>query len=168
MRKKYYKSTAGHDTRRHAWRRSSAESRIQLFVARGAHSPGSSPARDPGDGRCGTESVVAKLRQHVCQSGPAVDRAGEVVASAVAADAVFDPQRAPSDGRNGLQMLFRWFVGLNADDPVWAATVFTKNRDRLLQADVAKEFLAEVVAQARVKGLTSDEHFTADRTMLEA
>src|SRR5437899_936681 len=104
MRKKYYKSTAGHDTRRHAWRRSSAESRIQLFVARGARSPGSSPARDPGDGRCGTESVVAKLRQHVCQSGPAVDRAGEVVASAVAADAVFDPQRVPSDGRNGLQL----------------------------------------------------------------
>ena len=45
-------------------------------------------------------------------------------------------------------LLFRWFVGLNADDPVWDATVFTKNRDRLLQADVAKEFLAEVVAQA--------------------
>ena len=65
-------------------------------------------------------------------------------------------------------LLFRWFVGLNADDPVWDATVFTKNRDRLLQADVAKEFLAEVVAQARVKGLTSDEHFTVDGTLLEA
>ena len=65
-------------------------------------------------------------------------------------------------------LLFRWFVGLNADDPVWDATVFTKNRDRLLQADVAKEFLAEVVAQARGKGLTSDEHFTVDGTLLEA
>ena len=65
-------------------------------------------------------------------------------------------------------LLFRWFVGLNADDPVWDATVFTKNRDRLLQAEVAKEFLAEVVAQARVKGLTSDEHFTVDGTPLEA
>src|ERR1700731_4235806 len=65
-------------------------------------------------------------------------------------------------------LLFRWFVGLNADDEVWDATVFTKNRDRLLQADVAKEFLAEVVAQARVKGLTSDEHFTVDGTLLEA
>src|ERR1700758_2871433 len=65
-------------------------------------------------------------------------------------------------------VLFRWFVGLNADDPVWDASVFTKNRDRLLQADVAKEFLAEVVAQARGKGLTSDEHFTVDGTLLEA
>lgn len=46
-------------------------------------------------------------------------------------------------------MLFRWFVGLNLDEEVWDATTFTKNRDRLLEADVAKEFLAQVVAQAR-------------------
>ena len=62
----------------------------------------------------------------------------------------------------------RWFVGLNADDAVWDATVFTKNRDRLLQADVAKQFLAQVVEQARVRGLTCDEHFTVDGTLLEA
>jgi transposase len=65
-------------------------------------------------------------------------------------------------------ILFRWFVGLNLDDPVWDATVFTKNRDRLLEAEVAKEFLARVVAQAREKGWTSDEHFTVDGTLLEA
>ena len=65
-------------------------------------------------------------------------------------------------------LLFRWFVGLNADDDVWDATVFTKNRDRLLEADVAKEFLARVVEQARAQGLTSDEHFTVDGTLLEA
>jgi len=65
-------------------------------------------------------------------------------------------------------LLFRWFVGLNADDEVWDATVFTKNRNRLLEADVAKEFLAQVVEQARAKGLTSDEHFTVDGTLLEA
>ena len=65
-------------------------------------------------------------------------------------------------------LLFRWFVGLNADDEVWDATSFTKNRDRLLQADVAKQFLAQVVAQAGAKGLTSDEHFTVDGTLLEA
>jgi len=65
-------------------------------------------------------------------------------------------------------LLFRWFVGLNADDPVWDATVFTKNRDRLLEAEVAKEFLARVVEQARAKSLTSDEHFTVDGTLLEA
>ena len=65
-------------------------------------------------------------------------------------------------------LLFRWFVGLNADDAVWDATVFTKNRDRLLEADVAKLFLAQVVEQARGRGLTSDEHFTVDGTLLEA
>jgi transposase len=65
-------------------------------------------------------------------------------------------------------LLFRWFVGLNADDAVWDATVFTKNRDRLLEADVAQEFLVWVVEQARAKGLTSDEHFTVDGTLLEA
>src|ERR1700756_949942 len=65
-------------------------------------------------------------------------------------------------------ILFRWFVGLNADDAVWDATVFTKNRDRLLEADVAQEFLAHVVERARAQGLTSDEHFTVDGTLLEA
>ena len=65
-------------------------------------------------------------------------------------------------------LLFRWFVGLNADDEVWDPTVFTKNRDRLLEAEVAQEFLARVVEQARAKGLTSDEHFTVDGTLLEA
>ena len=65
-------------------------------------------------------------------------------------------------------LLFRWFVGLNADDEVWDATTFTKNHDRLLEADVAKEFLAQVIEQARGKVLTSDEHFTVDGTLLEA
>ena len=65
-------------------------------------------------------------------------------------------------------LLFRWFVGLNADDDVWDPTTFTKNRDRLLQAEVAKEFLVQVVAQASAQGLTSDEHFTVDGTLLEA
>src|ERR1041385_4229085 len=65
-------------------------------------------------------------------------------------------------------LLFRWFVGLNADEEVWDATTFTKNRDRLLEADVAKEFLVVVVEQARAKGLISDEHFTVDGTLVEA
>ncbi len=65
-------------------------------------------------------------------------------------------------------VLFRWFVGLNLDEEVWDATTFTKNRDRLLEAEVAKLFLAQVVEQAREQGLTSDEHFTVDGTLLEA
>jgi transposase len=65
-------------------------------------------------------------------------------------------------------LLFRWFVGLNLDEPVWDATVFTKNRNRLLEGDVAREFLGEVVQQAQQKNLTSDEHFTVDGTLIEA
>ena len=68
----------------------------------------------------------------------------------------------------GYSTLFRWFVGMNLDEPVWDATVFTKNRNRLLEGDVAREFLAEVVGQAQAKGLTSDEHFTVDGTLIEA
>ena len=65
-------------------------------------------------------------------------------------------------------ILFRWFVGLNLDDAVWDATVFSKNRDRLLEAEVAKDFLALVVEQARGQGWAWDEHFTVDGSLLEA
>src|SRR5580765_7912316 len=65
-------------------------------------------------------------------------------------------------------MLFRWFVGMNLDEPVWDVTVFTKNRNRLLEGDVAREFLSQVINQAKEKSLTSDEHFTVDGTLLEA
>jgi transposase len=65
-------------------------------------------------------------------------------------------------------VLFRWFVGMNMDEPVWDATVFTKNRDRLLEHNVAKVFFAQVWQQAEQANLTSDEHFTVDGTLLEA
>jgi len=65
-------------------------------------------------------------------------------------------------------ILFRWFVGMNLDDKVWDATTFSKNRERLLEADVAKLFLNEVVEQAKAKGWASNEHFTVDGTLLEA
>ena len=65
-------------------------------------------------------------------------------------------------------LLFRWFVGLNMDDPVWHPTTFTKNRDRLLSGDVAAAFFEAVQAHARAAGLLSDEHFTVDGTQLEA
>src|SRR5208282_5838883 len=64
--------------------------------------------------------------------------------------------------------LFRWFVGLNIDDPVWDVTVFTKNRERLLKGEVAEGFFTAVVDQARTQGLLSDEHFTVDGTLIEA
>ena len=65
-------------------------------------------------------------------------------------------------------LLFRWFVGLNMDDAVWDATVFTKNRQRLLEGDIADAFFAAVLQQARQRDLLSDEHFTVDGTLLEA
>src|SRR5690349_14835735 len=65
-------------------------------------------------------------------------------------------------------MLFRWFVGMNLDEPVWDVTVFTKNRNRLLEGEVAREFLCAVISQARENQLTSDEHFTVDGTLIEA
>src|SRR5438067_10635622 len=65
-------------------------------------------------------------------------------------------------------LLFRWFVGLEMDDSVWDASSFSKNRERLLSGDIGRRFLEQTVAQARDAGLTSDEHFSVDGTVLEA
>ena len=65
-------------------------------------------------------------------------------------------------------LLFRWFVGLGIDDGAWDQTSFGKNRDRLLAGDVAARFLAEVLADAKVKRLLSSEHFSVDGTLIEA
>ena len=65
-------------------------------------------------------------------------------------------------------LLFRWFVGLDLDAPVWDVTVFTKNRDRLLAGEVATAFFEQVLAQATAQRLLSDEHFTVDGTLIEA
>ena len=65
-------------------------------------------------------------------------------------------------------MLFRWFIGLSMDVPVWDVTVFTKNRDRLLEGDIARGFLAAILADPEVKPLLSTEHFSVDGTLIEA
>lgn len=65
-------------------------------------------------------------------------------------------------------LLFRWFVGLNMDEPVWVPTVFSKNRDRLLEGDIAQKFFAQVLQQAEGARLISDEHFSVDGTLIEA
>ena len=64
-------------------------------------------------------------------------------------------------------LLFRWFVGLGIEDPVWDATTFTKNRDRLLDGAVAGKFLTALLSQDTVKRLLSSEHFSVDDTLLE-
>jgi transposase len=65
-------------------------------------------------------------------------------------------------------LLFRWFVGLGVDDPVWDHSTFSKNRDRLLDAEVAAKFLSAVLRHAKVKRFLSDEHFSVDGTLIEA
>ncbi len=70
--------------------------------------------------------------------------------------------------RLDFDLLFRWFVGLGIDEPVWDATVFSKNRDRLLNTEIAQGFLAALLALPRIKKLLSREHFTVDGTLLKA
>ena len=65
-------------------------------------------------------------------------------------------------------LMFRWFVGMSMDAPIWDVTVFTKNRDRLLEGDIAARFMAAVLGQPRVKDLISNEHFSVDGTLIEA
>jgi transposase len=65
-------------------------------------------------------------------------------------------------------LLFRWFVGLGVDDAVWDVTVFTKNRDRLLEGEIAAKFLRAVLDQPKIKALLSDEHFSVDGTLIQA
>jgi transposase len=65
-------------------------------------------------------------------------------------------------------LLFRWFVGLSIDEPVWVPTVFTKNRDRLLNADIARKLMAAILAHEKVAPLLSDDHFSVDGTLVEA
>jgi hypothetical protein len=65
-------------------------------------------------------------------------------------------------------LLYRWFVGLGVDEPVWVPTVFSKNRERLLEAEVAHKFLAELLNHKEVRGLLSDEHFSVDGTQVAA
>jgi transposase len=65
-------------------------------------------------------------------------------------------------------LLFRWFVGLSMDAEVWDETVFTKNRERLIEGDIARKFMAAVLSQGAVKALLSDDHFSFDGTLIEA
>jgi transposase len=65
-------------------------------------------------------------------------------------------------------LLCRWFVGLSMDEAIWDHSTFSKNRDRLMEAEIAEEFFAQVLDQARTRGLTSDEHFSVDGTLIEA
>ena len=108
----------------------------------------SSAARHPTCDEVLTQLSRASMR---CTLAGRPSIAPESCCGRVAADVVLDPQRATADGRDGLQPVVPLVCGAERDDEVWDATVFTKNRDRLLEADVAKEFLSRVVEQAQTK-----------------
>ena len=65
-------------------------------------------------------------------------------------------------------LMFRWFVGMSVDEPVWNASTFSKNRDRLAQADIGRRLFEQIVEMARRHGLASDEHFSVDGTLIAA
>ncbi len=73
-----------------------------------------------------------------------------------------------SRGQLDYNLLFRWFVGLSMDDEVWDHSTFSKNRERLLEAEIVGKFFERIREQARAKGLLSDEHFTVDGALIEA
>src|SRR6516225_2715039 len=141
---------------------------VQLRELRGAGSKGSSVAADPADCGQGAGDAVAGIRKAVRQTRPALDSAGET-ASRFAVQAFYSV-------RSELQLmeqldynlLFRWFVGLTLDEAVWDETVFTKNRERLIEGDIARRFMAAVLNQEPVKALLSDDHFSVDGTLIEA
>ena len=89
-------------------------------------------------------------------------------AGAVAAGVLHHPLGTQLMEQLHYNLLYRWFVGLGVDDPVWVPTVFTKNRDRLLEAEVARKFLAELLNHKEVRALLSDEHFSVDGTQIAA
>ena len=112
--------------------------------------------------------LVAAVRVDVREDGPAVHSAEHLLRALLIQ--VLYSVRSERMLMEQLEynLLFRWFVGLGMDDAVWAPTTFTKNRDWLLDGDIARAFFEDVVDQARGRRLLSAEHFTIDGTLLEA
>ena len=115
------------------------------------------------------ERFGARFWRALFEDRPPVDRAGTAVTRHAAAQAFYSvrSERQLME-RLDADLLFRWFVGLAIDGPVWDAAVFSKNRDRLLEGAIAAKFLASLLAQPRVTKLMSNEHFSVDDTLIEA
>ena len=141
---------------------------VQLRSFGTARTGGSSSAVDPGDGRCGAERTVAVVWSNVSRLGPPLDCAGNAAAGVAVATAVFDSQRAVVNGAARIQLVVPLVCGAEHDEAVWVPTVFSKNRDPLLEGEIAAKFFAQVLDQARANDLLSDEHFSVDGTLIEA
>ena len=118
-----------------------------------------------------TDDVLASLSPRFARCighRPTLDSAGAVAAGAVDSVALYGRSERLLMEEIDYSVLYRWFVGLGMDDPIWSPTTFSKNRDRLLESDIASAFFDGVLGHARAAGLLSDEHFTVDGTLLEA
>ena len=127
-----------------------------------------SAAADPGDREPGAGRAVCGLRPPVRPDRPA-RVLPEKLLRALLLQALYSirSERQLME-RLDFDLLFRWFVGLGIDDPVWDHSTFSKNRDRLLAGDVAARFMAAVQKQPSVRRLLTDEHFSVDGTLIEA
>ncbi len=128
----------------------------------------SSVAGDPGSGERSAGGAGAGVRGSVFADRAAVDPAGEAAAGNALAGVLLDPLRAALDGAAGIRPSVPLVVGIGVDDAAWDHSVFSKNRDRLLEGDIAAKFLAAVLAQPKVKKLLSTNRFSADGTLIEA
>ena len=141
---------------------------VQLCGPRGQGGRGSPAACDPDDRQRRAGRAVGRVRGAVLAPRPTLDSARAAVAGALAPGLLFDPLGAAAAEQLDDNLLYRWFVGLGNDDPVWHPIAFTTNRDRLLEGEVAAKFLAAALGHARVRQLLSREHFTVEGTLIEA
>ena len=151
-----------------AWWGSQYGGFVQLCKLRGAGGGKPSAAGDPRDREFGAVGTVGGFRGAVRQAGTAIDPAEKLLRALLLQ--AFYSVRSERQLMEQLDynLLFRWFVGLALDAPIWDVTVFTKNRERLVEREVAAKFMAAVLNQPRVKELLSAEHFSADGTLIEA
>ena len=127
-----------------------------------------SPASDPPDRRCGSGRTLGPVRRGLRRRRPS-SIPPERLLRALLIQAFYSvrSERQLMEQLN-YNLLFRWFVGLSVDDPVWDPSTFSKNRDRVLNEDFAACFLDAVLNADKVKGLVSGEHFSVDGTLIQA
>jgi transposase len=154
--------------KKHAWRRSVADGDVQLRNPCSADTGRSSGAPDSGAGGWGLGADGRRFRRSVRGNRPP-SIAPERLLRATLLMVLYSirSERQLMEQMN-YNLLFRWFVGLEMDDAVWDVTVFTKNRERLIQGAISQRLLEEVLAEARANDLLSEEHFTVDGTLIQA
>ena len=142
---------------------------VQLRGLGGAGWRGPSVAADPGDRKRGLGGSDGRVRGALsAAAGSALDPAGAAAAGDAAAGVLRHPLGASADGADGVRPSVPLVRGAGVDDPAWDHSSFSKNRDRLLEGEIAAKFLRAVLAQPRVKRLLSSDHFSVDGTLIEA